>query len=56
MAYLTVGQAMDGHGKWIADRKCGLCGLNKVWEVRFGDHRTDVFYACQRCDRTEGKA
>jgi hypothetical protein len=51
-----VGALLDDHGRWVADRTCACCGQKKVAEIRYGEGANDRFFACQRCDRTEGKA
>lgn len=51
-----VAALLDERGEWKASRVCGCCGQKKVFEIRYGDGTNDRFFACQNCDRTEGKA
>ena len=50
---------LDEHGEWDSSRTCGCCGQKKVFVVRYDDvtpKDNGRFLACQKCDRTVGKA
>lgn len=51
-----VPKVMDDYGVWSPIKKCGLCKQAKMFLIRYGEGSKDYFMACQRCDRTEGKA
>ena len=51
-----VGELLVDNGEWRASRVCGCCGQKKIAEIRYGEAANDRFFACQKCDRTEGKA
>jgi DNA-directed RNA polymerase subunit M/transcription elongation factor TFIIS len=54
--YPGVDDLLDDYGEWMPNLKCSCCGNKKVFQIRFGEEKEEVFYACQRCDRVKGKA
>lgn len=52
----SVAALLDDVGEWDGSRVCGCCGNRKMFAIRYADAANDRFFACQHCDRTEGKA